>query len=136
MTFTYPNFFRRYLALLTDGLLIWVLFYFILQITENLLGFKVSEQYLYFILSAIIYDAFLTAKFCTFGQLIFNFRIRSSKTFERVGLLTSFVRTLVKLVLGSISVIVIIFNRKRLALHDMISTTIALDNVKLQKDAT
>jgi uncharacterized RDD family membrane protein YckC len=136
MNFTYPNFFRRYLALLTDGFFILVLYYVVLKSTEYLLNYTISEQYLYLVFWAVIYDTFLTSKFCTLGQFLFSFRIRDSKTLDRVGLLSALVRTLVKLVLGSISVIVIIFNRKRLALHDMISTSIALNNAELQAKAT
>jgi uncharacterized RDD family membrane protein YckC len=126
VTGEFPSFYKRYFALLIDTIFVFVLFYLILSITEYLLGYSVSEQYLYFALIAFIYDALLTSKLCTVGQLLFGFRIRNDASYRKISLTSACIRTTSKWLLGWISIIVIVFNKQRRAVHDIMSGSIAL----------
>ncbi|WDE10638.1 RDD family protein [Thalassomonas haliotis] len=122
----YPSFYKRYFALFFDSIFVVVFFYFILLATEYLLGHSVTEQYLYFVLIAFIYDVFLTSKLCTIGQFVFGFRIRNDVSYEKISLTAACIRTISKWLLGWASFIVIIFSKKRRAIHDIMSESIVL----------
>ena len=123
----YPHFGRRYLALLVDSVTVVVLFFLLLTASERILGLTVTEQYLYLLGFAMLYDAVCTSKLCTLGQFLLGFSIRHFHTFQRIGLFRSLLRTSTKLLLGSVSILVIIFSRKRRALHDMLSNSLAVN---------
>lgn len=121
----FPNLFQRDFGTLVDYIFVFFSAY---HIAVNLLpqSGNVSVQFGIVLLALFLYDSILTAYFCTLGQLLFRFRIRERTTLRRIPIHLSLVRSVVKLLLGGYSMIAIIFNRERRAVHDYATGSIAL----------
>jgi uncharacterized RDD family membrane protein YckC len=120
-----PALFQRYFATLVDYIFVFTCAYLV-SIYTPLFNVSSAETFIPIIVSLFIYDALLTSKLCTLGQLIFRFRVRNYEDLSRVGLLLALKRTVIKLVLGVYSLVAILFNRERRAVHDLITETIAV----------
>jgi len=120
----FPNLFQRYFGTLVDYIFVFFCAYYI---AVNLLPQSAGDsvQFGILLLALFLYDSVLTTYFCTLGQLIFRFRIRERATRRRIPLHISLVRSVVKLLLGGYSMIAIIFNRERRAVHDYATYSIA-----------
>jgi len=121
----FPNLFQRYLGTLVDYIFVFFCAY---HVVVNLLPQSGgnSVQFGIILLALFLYDSVLTAYFCTLGQLLFRFRIRERATLRRIPIHLSLVRSVVKLLLGGYSMIAIIFNRERRAVHDYATRSIAI----------
>ena len=121
----FPNLFQRYFGTLVDYIFVFFCAY---HVAVNLLpqSSETSVPYGVVLLAIFLYDSVLTAYFCTLGQLLFRFRIRERATLRRIPIHLSLVRSVVKLLLGGYSMIAIIFNRERRAVHDYATRSIAI----------
>jgi uncharacterized RDD family membrane protein YckC len=120
-----PALYQRYFATLIDYVFVFSCAYFI-SIYTPLFNGDSAASFLPIIAVLFIYDALFTSKLCTVGQLIFKFRVRNYNGLERIGFLLALKRTVIKLVLGAYSLVAILFNRERRAVHDLITATIAV----------
>ena len=120
-----PALYQRYFATLIDYVFVFSCAYFI-SIYTSLFNSDSAATFLPIIAALFIYDALFTSRLCTLGQFIFNFRVRSYNGLKRIGFLFALKRTVIKLVLGAYSLVAIIFNRERRAIHDLITATIAV----------
>lgn len=120
-----PALYQRYFATLIDYVFVFSCGYFI-SIYTPLFNSVSTATFLPIITALFIYDALFTSKLCTVGQLIFNFRIRNYNGLKRIGFLLALKRTVIKLVLGAYSLVAILFNRERRAVHDLFTATIAV----------
>jgi hypothetical protein len=121
----FPNLFQRYFGTLVDYTFVFFCAY---HVVVNLLpqSHENSVQFGIVLLALFLYDSVLTSYSCTLGQWLFRFRIRECTTLRRIPIHLSFVRSVVKLLLGGYSMIAIIFNRERRAVHDYATHAIAL----------
>ena len=120
-----PALYQRYFATLIDYVFVFSCAYFI-SIYTPLFNSDSAVSFLPIIAALFIYDALFTSKLCTVGQFIFKFRVRNYNGLDRIGFLLALKRTVIKLVLGAYSLVAILFNRERRAVHDLITATIAV----------
>lgn len=122
----YPSITRRYLASLIDGLLIFVVFLMIAYILKQSSGI-VNVVKVGLILSMFfIYEPFCTSKLCTLGQKIMGIRVRSVDTYERISIISAYMRIIVKILLGIISFFTIPFTRGKRGIHDFAVNSIVI----------
>ncbi|NQZ23619.1 MAG: RDD family protein [Colwellia sp.] len=126
-----PALYQRYFATLIDYMFVFACAYSV-SIYTTVFNEGSAETFIAIIAALFIYDALLTSKLCTVGQLIFGFRVRSHKNLSRIGFALALKRTVIKLVLGIYSLIAILFNRQRRAVHDLITETIAISQKDVQ----
>jgi len=120
-----PALYQRYFATLIDYMFVFACAYAVSIYTPIFNGAS-AETFIPIIAALFIYDALLTSKLCTVGQFMFRFRVRNYKDLSRIGFSLALKRTVIKLVLGIYSLIAILFNRERRAVHDLITDTIAI----------
>ncbi|MFT4939275.1 MAG: putative RDD family membrane protein YckC [Paraglaciecola sp.] len=121
----FPALYQRYFAALLDTALIFASAYFIstfIPFFEN----TSFEQFIAVLLLLFTYDAFFTAKFCTLGQLLLKFRVRNRAGRNKITFSTALLRSAIKILFGGYSLIAMIFNRERRALHDFVSNTLVI----------
>ena len=109
---TFPAFYQHYFAALVDLAVIFVSAYFVAAYTP--LFESVSfEQLIVILMLSFVYDAFFTAKRCTLGQLLLNFRVRNRSRLNRIVISTALLRGVIKILFGGYSLIAMIFNREQ-----------------------
>lgn len=122
----YPSITRRYFASFIDGLLIFVVFLMIAYILKQSSGI-VNVVKVGLILSMFfIYEPFCTSKLCTLGQKIMGIRVRSVGTYERISIISAYMRIIVKILLGIISFFTIPFTRGKRGIHDFAANSIVI----------
>jgi len=121
----FPNLYQRDFGTIVDYIFVFFCAYLI---AVKLLpqADDISVQFGIVLLALFLYDSVLTAYSCTLGQLLFRFRIRQRATLQRIPIHLSLVRSVLKLLLGGYSMIAIIFNRERRAVHDYATGSIAI----------
>jgi len=78
-------------------------------------------------LYALVYEPVLTSKLCTLGQLITGIRIRYDELeLDRIGIVDAYVRYAAKYFLGVLSILIIAFNPKGKAIHDLFVGSVVL----------
>jgi uncharacterized RDD family membrane protein YckC len=74
-----------------------------------------------------LYEPLLTRYLCTPGQLLMSIRVRTEPGIERVPVLRTVVRLVVKYLLGFISFVFMPAHREKRALHDLAAGAIVAD---------
>jgi uncharacterized RDD family membrane protein YckC len=121
----YPSLFRRYVASLIDGATLFVVFIFYMRAP---LRFAQSQAPNYWPLMLLaLYEPLLTRYLCTPGQLLMRIRVRTEPDIERVPVLRTFIRLVVKYLLGIISFAFMPAHPQKRALHDLAAGTIVVD---------
>src|SRR5688572_28765171 len=118
----YPSILRRYLSTVIDLVVIFGLTYAFLK--SPFFSPEMSEAPLWLFLGLVACEPVLTAFACTPGQFLMNLRVRNVKTLKRPSLLATIARSLVKMLLGVISIIFIPSQKQRRGLHDLAASTI------------
>jgi len=73
-----------------------------------------------FIAIWFLYEPLCIAYGCTVGQYIMHIRVRSAKdTSKHIHVVLSYIRYIVKIILGWLSFLSIAFNEQRQAIHDL-----------------
>ena len=125
----YPSILRRYLSTVIDYFaIIGLLFAFS---RSPLYDAEASEPTLWPLWIFVVYEPILTAYACTPGQLVTHIRTRTFVGHRRPSLYAGFVRYVVKVVLGVISVLFIPRQKHRRGLHDLAAGTIVLSGSAL-----
>jgi uncharacterized RDD family membrane protein YckC len=125
---TYPGLFRRYLSTLLDGLLLIAAMLVVPQFLQGTSRGLVATRVGLLVFLVLGYEPLLTTYAYTLGQYIMGIRVRrASDPTRRINLLAVYVRYLVKLPLGFISLLTIGFTRQRRALHDFVARSIMID---------
>jgi uncharacterized RDD family membrane protein YckC len=126
----YPSMLTRVKAMVIDYLVILIL----IVITSSIIGssenFPVWVKIVLFI-AILSYEPILTSLGVTLGQLLMGIRVRNIKnTSKNINLFFSFVRTVVKGLLGFISFVMISFTNNKRAIHDMAAMSIMVYRTK------
>ena len=127
---TYPDMKRRYTSSLIDVLVV-------LGVAVTIAGLLRSEEQLMASARALIiavlvvnYEPILISKHRTIGQWLTGIRVRRLAAPEqRISLPLAYLRTLLKLLLGTLSFFSMGFNKERRALHDLATGSIVLGDV-------
>jgi uncharacterized RDD family membrane protein YckC len=121
----YPSLLRRYLSTVIDyAVMLGLLFAFA---KSSLYDPNAVEATLWPMWIFVVYEPVLTTVACTPGQLAMNFRVRRVSGFGRPAIHRTFLRWLVKGLLGVVSVLFLPRQKQRRALHDLASGTIVLN---------
>jgi len=73
-----------------------------------------------FIAIWVLYEPFCVAYGCTIGQYIMHIRVRSAKdTTKPIHIVLSYIRYIIKILLGWLSFLSLAFNKQRQAVHDV-----------------
>jgi len=123
----YPSLIDRFQSLLIDSILI-ILFMFILSSTiPNFEKFPNTLKILLFFVPWAIYEPLATTLGFTLGNYISGIRVRRFKNAKmKINFFQSFVRFLIKVLFGWLSIITIFTNKRRRALHDLLSGSVMI----------
>jgi uncharacterized RDD family membrane protein YckC len=127
----YPSILRRYLSTVIDTFAILGLLFAFSR--SPLYDPDSAEPTLWPLWIIWIYEPLLTAFACTLGQLVMHIRVRSFRDQRRPSLYASFVRYVVKVLLGVISILFIPRQKHRRGLHDLAAGTIVLSGSPLKQ---
>ena len=125
---------KRYCAAVIDSFVVVALFLIAKALPLPVLS-AASPAVLFFL--ALLYEPVFTSGFCTLGQWLLGYRVRTLEQLERIGILQACWRYLLKIPLGVLSIFVISARWDHRALHDLGSNTIAVstDVLKFHADA-
>jgi uncharacterized RDD family membrane protein YckC len=122
----YPPMPTRVKAFVIDNVAILVLMGVVSTILDSFGDVHTSIKITLFI-GILLYDPLLTSFGATLGQLLFAIRVRDARdTNKKINLGYGLLRFLVKVTLGSISLIMMSFTGKRRAIHDMAGNSIVI----------
>ena len=123
----YPTILRRYLATFIDWSFIILIFiassYILHQENKVALILRIGIAVTMF----LIYEPICTSKFFTLGQWIMRIRVRKLPNFEKVSILSAYIRIFIKIFLGLISFFTIPITKGRRAIHDFAVGSIVID---------
>lgn len=124
-TILYPNLGRRIKAVLIDSVIFVVL---IMTLIPLLAGIEIQNSLLrlivlispFFILEPVLVS--ITGG--SIGHHLFQIRVRDADLNQNVNLFLACIRSFVKLFLGGLSLLLILFTKRHQALHDLLSNSI------------
>ena len=122
----YPSILRRYMATFIDGCFIIAVFfaasYAIDQKSEIADYIRVTVICFMF----FAYEPICTSQFCTVGQKLTGIRIRKASNLKKISIPAAYVRIIVKIALGFISLLTIATTKDRKAIHDFAAGSIVI----------
>ncbi len=122
----YPSILRRYLATTIDGGIIAAVF---LAVSYGLdQGSSVIGVLRLLIIFSVvfIYEPLCTSRFYTIGQKVTGIRVRKFQTLEHTSILAAYQRIIIKGMLGIFSLLVIVFNKDKRAIHDFAAGSVVI----------
>ena len=118
---------RRIKAGLIDGLIVLSLFIVLPIAISSIFSNESAIVPLLMYSPILILEPFLISFYgATIGQYIFGIEVVKNSTYSKCPLLISFVRYYTKIVLGSLSVIYMLFSQRHQAIHDHFAGTIVI----------
>ena len=131
MEYQYPTILRRYLSTFIDGLLIIIVLLAVSYVFENNTGASTHIRVGILIFMFFIYEPLCTSLGCTVGQKITGVRVRKRFLHEKISIPAAYLRIILKILLGFISFITILFTKDKRAIHDFAVGSVVIFN-KLQ----
>ncbi len=121
----YPSVFRRYLGTLLDGVLLFLVLLAIAKIGVP----AGSDRWLLVLFGALVllYEPMLTVYWCTLGQALMRMRVRDEKTLGRISVSQAYSRLVIKYLLGWVSFLSLPFQKRRQAIHDLVTNTVVVE---------
>ena len=118
MEYHYPSILRRYLATFIDGMFVitvLILSSYILQFESEI---TTKARVIIILFMFFVYEPLCTSMFCTLGQKVMGIRVRKRSTYERISILSAYLRIVIKIFLGIISFFTIPFSEQKRGIHD------------------
>jgi len=119
MEYHYPSILRRYLATFIDGMLVitvLILSSYILQFESEI---TTIARVIIILFMFFVYEPLCTSMFCTLGQKVTGIRVRKRLTYERISILSAYLRIVIKIFLGIISFFTIPISKEKRGIHDL-----------------
>ena len=127
MKVQYPSSIDRFQSLLIDSIVIILLMFILSSVLENFENFSNAVRILLFFVLWAIYEPLATTLGFTLGNYIAGIRVRNFENISmKIDFLRSFIRFLIKVLFGWLSLITIFLNKERRALHDLASGSIMI----------
>ena len=122
----YPSILRRYMATLIDGCFILIAFFAVSYVLDQKSEISDYIRVITIFLLFFAYEPICTSRFCTIGQKLAGIRVRKASNSERISVPAAYLRMLIKIVLGFISLLAISFSKDRRAIHDFAAGSIVV----------
>jgi len=128
MVYQYPTILRRYLSTFIDGLLIIIVLLAVSYVFANNTGASGQIRVGILIFMFFIYEPLCTSLGCTVGQKITGVRVRKRFLHKRISIPAAYLRIILKILLGFISFITILFTKDKRAIHDFAAGSVVIYN--------
>jgi uncharacterized RDD family membrane protein YckC len=128
MEYQYPTILRRYLSTFIDGLLIIIVLLVVSYVFGNNTGASAHIRVGILIFMIFIYEPLCTSLVCTVGQKITGVRVRKRFLHENISIPAAYLRIILKILLGFISFITILFTKDKRAIHDFAVGSVVIFN--------
>jgi uncharacterized RDD family membrane protein YckC len=127
MKIQYPLLIDRFQSVLIDSIVIILLMFILSSVIENFATLSNAVRILLFFVLWAIYEPLATTLGFTLGNYIAGIRVRNFKNMNmKIDFFRSFIRFIIKVVLGWLSLITIFSNKERRALHDLVSGSVMI----------
>ena len=125
-TLRFPTLVRRYYSTFIDSVLL-----FILLVLPSATAASPETQphvrIVVFVGFLLFYEPLLVVYACTLGQLITGIRVRrAASPDQKISAPRSYLRYAVKIVLGVLSLVTVLFTHRARALHDLCSESLVI----------
>lgn len=121
-----PTILRRYFSTFIDGIFILSVFIAVSFVFKANSEFASYVRIAVFILMFFVYEPIFTSQSCTLGQKITRIRVRTVETYVNISIPAAYLRIIVKIALGIISLLTITATKDRRAIHDFASGSIVI----------
>lgn len=132
MEIRYPDLKTRVQSTFIDLLLMFALMFFAASIFDKINPDQIEDdgilKAVVFILIWCVYEPLAIATGCTLGNYLMKIRVkRFEDTSKKINILQSFLRFIVKILLGWISFLTIHGNKERRAIHDFVAGSVMIE---------
>ncbi len=127
---------RRIKASIIDGIVLLALFILCPVLISSLIGKDTGLNAIAMFTPALVLEPILIS-YCgfTLGQYIFGIKVVRCNTGGQCPLLASFARYFTKIILGSVSMVYMLFSKKHQAIHDHVAKTlVVLSEKKIERN--
>ena len=121
-----PTILRRYLSTIIDGIFILSVFIAVSFAVNSDSSFASYARIAVFAVMFFLYEPVMTSRGCTLGQKISGIRVRRIDTYDNISLPAAYLRIVIKIVLGFVSLLSIPCTKDRRAIHDFASGSIVV----------
>lgn len=121
-----PTILRRYLSTFIDAMFILVVFVALSFVFKDNSSSSDSIRLLVFFVMFFCYEPIFTSMACTVGQKITGIRVRTLNTHQKISILSAYIRIVVKILLGFLSLLSIPLTKGRRAVHDYAAGSIVI----------
>lgn len=125
---TYPELFDRVKAVITDSIILIIFMIIITDIFSTFENVPDNARIIAFLFIFLLYDSICTSIFGgTIGHILIGIRVRKeNNTKKNILFPLAFLRYLLKALLGWISLLSVMSNEKRQAIHDTIVKSVVV----------
>ena len=121
-----PTILRRYLSTFIDGIFISSVFIAVSFAINTDSTFASYTRTVVLLSMFFLYEPFFTSRFCTIGQKITGIRVRTVVNYKNISIPAAYLRIVIKIFLGFISLLSIPVSKDRRAIHDFASGSIVI----------
>lgn len=122
----YPTIMRRYMSTFIDGMLILGIFILSSYVFSEDTDFVRTLRIGIILIVVFVYEPLCTSMFCTLGQKLMGIRVRTVSRLAKISLVQAYLKIVVKIFFGFISIFSIIFSKRKRAIHDFVSGSIVV----------
>lgn len=124
----YPSLLKRVQSIFVDGLLILGLMFAMAAVLGDNESVPGAVKGLVVFGFWVLYEPLCVAYGCTLGNYVMGIRVRkATNESQNISLIQSFVRVIVKFLLGWVSFLSIHFNDHKRAMHDLASGSVMVE---------
>lgn len=126
--FKFPSLMTRIMALFIDLILILTIFFLTAYLIELFGDIQGWLKGVIMITMIFLYEPiFVTLFGCTAGHYLLKLRVRSIKSSSKnISIIHAFIRFFFKSILGWVSFLTVTFNKRKRAIHDIVSGSIVI----------
>mgnify|MGYP002398518358 CR=1 FL=1 len=122
----YPSILRRYMATFIDGCFIIAAFFVASYAIDQKSDIADYIRVAVICFMFFAYEPICTSQFCTVGQKLAGIRVRNSSNLEKISIPAAYVRIIIKVALGFVSLLTISSTKDRRAIHDFVAGSIVI----------
>ena len=125
--YSFPYLVDRYKAAFIDTILLLIFVTLCVQANE-MMGFQSTWILVVTLFLVLSYEPVLITYSATVGQRLMKIRVRRiDAPTERISLLQAYIRFVLKYAIGGASLLTVLFDREKRAVHDMVVSSVVVD---------